>query len=93
MVTRWFSARLKSKLLLPNEDSLIKVDLQIKDIILTNGCSHALEMCINVVADANDNILVPRPGFPLYVTLCQSLQIEPRYYKLKVSFGSQATVF
>lgn len=41
-------------------------------------------MCINVVADAGDNILLPRPGFSLYVTLCQSLNIETRFYKLKV---------
>jgi tyrosine aminotransferase len=54
-------------------------------VILTSGCSHALEMCIDCMADAGDNILVPRPGFPLYVTLCQSLGIEPRFYNLLVN--------
>jgi tyrosine aminotransferase len=56
-----------------------------KDIILTSGCSHALEMCINVMANAGENILLPQPGFSLYVTLCQSLNIETKFYKLKVS--------
>ncbi len=54
-------------------------------MILTSGCSHALEMSIDCMADAGDNILVPRPGFPLYVTLCQSLGIEPRFYNLLVN--------
>jgi len=54
-------------------------------VILTSGCSHALEMSIDCMADAGDNILVPRPGFPLYVTLCQSLGIEPRFYNLLVN--------
>ena len=63
----------------------IEVDLKLQDVILTSGCSHALEMCINCLADPGDNILLPQPGFSLYVTLCQSLHIEPRYYKLKVN--------
>lgn len=53
-----------------------------EDIILTSGCSHALEMCIDGIADPGDNILIPQPGFSLYVTLCQSLGIESRFYHL-----------
>ncbi|CAF1190065.1 unnamed protein product [Adineta ricciae] len=53
-----------------------------EDVILTSGCSHALEMCVDGLADSGDNILLPRPGFSLYVTLCQSLGIEPRFYDL-----------
>ncbi|CAF1955039.1 unnamed protein product [Rotaria magnacalcarata] len=56
--------------------------LDSKDIILTSGCSHALEMCFNCIADPNDNILLPQPGFSLYLTLCLSLNIEPRFYRL-----------
>ncbi len=54
-------------------------------MILTSGCSHALEMCIDGIANPGDNILVPRPGFSLYVTLCQSLDIEARFYNLIVT--------
>jgi aspartate/methionine/tyrosine aminotransferase len=85
MVTRWFCIGLQGKPFLPNRSDLIKVSLDIKDIILASGCSHALEMCINCLADPGDNILLPQPGFSLYVTLCHSLGIEPRYYNLKVS--------
>ncbi|CAF1007375.1 unnamed protein product [Rotaria sp. Silwood1] len=56
--------------------------LKPENVILTSGCSHALEMCIDCIADSGDNILLPRPGFSLYVTLCQSLGIETRFYNL-----------
>jgi tyrosine aminotransferase len=52
------------------------------DVILTSGCSNAIEMCITVLANENDNILVPRPGFSLYETVCGHRGIEPLYYDL-----------
>ena len=39
------------------------------DVILCSGCSCSLDLCISAVANAGQNILVPRPGFPLYTTL------------------------
>ena len=35
--------------------------------------SFALDIAISTVADAGQNILVPRPGFPLYTTLSAGL--------------------
>lgn len=52
------------------------------DIILTSGCSAALEYCILALADRGQNILIPRPGFCLYQTLTEGLGIEVRYYDL-----------
>lgn len=46
------------------------------DIILSSGCSHALQMAIEVIGNDGDNILVPRPGFPLYSTLMKPIGIE-----------------
>ncbi|XP_060082304.1 tyrosine aminotransferase-like [Ylistrum balloti] len=54
-----------------------------KDVILTNGCSSALEMCITVLANAGDNILLPRPGFSIYKTLAEAIGIEVRLYNLQ----------
>uniref|UniRef100_A0A1I8B7A6 Tyrosine aminotransferase n=1 Tax=Meloidogyne hapla TaxID=6305 RepID=A0A1I8B7A6_MELHA len=54
------------------------------DVVLASGCSHALEMAIVAIADPGQNILVPRPGFPLYSTLCQPNGIESRQYKLEM---------
>lgn len=34
-----------------------------KDIILTSGCSMAIETCMKVLANQGDNILIPRPGW------------------------------
>ena len=43
------------------------------DVILCSGCSCALDIVIASMADAGQNILVPRPGFPLYTTLAAGL--------------------
>ena len=43
------------------------------DVILCSGCSCALDITISAMADAGQNILVPRPGFPLYTTLAAGL--------------------
>ena len=43
------------------------------DVILCSGCSCALDLAISTMADAGQNILVPRPGFPLYTTLSAGL--------------------
>lgn len=52
------------------------------DVILCSGCSSALEYCILALAERGQNILVPRPGFCLYHTLAEGLDIEVRYYEL-----------
>uniref|UniRef100_A0A0K0ETM7 Tyrosine aminotransferase n=1 Tax=Strongyloides stercoralis TaxID=6248 RepID=A0A0K0ETM7_STRER len=52
------------------------------DVILTSGCSHALQIAIESIANKGDNILVPKPGFPLYTTLMNPLGIEDRSYNL-----------
>ncbi|EDW00555.1 tyrosine aminotransferase [Drosophila grimshawi] len=52
------------------------------DIMLCSGCSSALEYCILALADRGQNVLVPRPGFCLYYTLAEGLNIEVRYYDL-----------
>lgn len=56
--------------------------VEAKDIILASGASGALDLCISCLANAGDNILVPRPGFSLYKTLAESLGIEVRHYDL-----------
>lgn len=39
-------------------------------------------MAINVLAEPGKNILLPRPGFPLYQTLCGGLGIGMKFYNL-----------
>ena len=52
------------------------------DVILCSGCSCSLDLCITVLANPGDNILVPRPGFPLYSTLAKGLGINTKEYNL-----------
>ena len=35
-------------------------------------CSGALEIVINGLVNEGDNLLVPKPGFPLYQVLAES---------------------
>ncbi len=55
------------------------------DILLTNGCSQALDLCITCLANPGENILIPRPGFSIYKTLAGTLGINVKYYDLLVS--------
>lgn len=53
-----------------------------KDVVVTSGCSDALNICIGVLCDEGTNILLPRPGFSLYETLASSKGVECRFYDL-----------
>lgn len=52
------------------------------DVFITSGASHALDLCISLLGSPGSNILIPRPGFPLYRTLCASHGIDCRPYDL-----------
>lgn len=52
------------------------------DVILTSGCSAALDYCITVLAGRGQNILIPRPGFSIYRTQADGHGIEVRSYNL-----------
>lgn len=52
------------------------------DIIMTSGCSSALDMCITALGADGDNILCPKPGFSIYSTLAEGMHIEIRHYNL-----------
>jgi hypothetical protein len=55
------------------------------DIYLANGCSQAIDLCITVLANRGQNILIPKPGFSIYKTLAGTLGIDVKYYQLIVS--------
>ncbi|EDV35072.1 uncharacterized protein Dana_GF22556 [Drosophila ananassae] len=57
-------------------------EIQSDEVVLCSGCSSALEYCILALADRGQNVLIPRPGFCLYHTLAEGLDIEVRYYDL-----------
>lgn len=56
--------------------------MDLQDVILASGCSHALDLCICVLAKPGQHILIPRPGFPLYKTLTSVYGVHFRQYNL-----------
>ncbi|CAH0474639.1 unnamed protein product [Peronospora belbahrii] len=52
------------------------------DIIIASGCSGAIEIALQGFLNPGDNILLPKPGFPLYQALCEAHKIECRFYNL-----------
>lgn len=56
-------------------------ELTANDVILTTGCSMAIEMCIMTLANPGENILIPRPSWN-YTTWTGGPSIEARLYNL-----------
>lgn len=63
----------------------MRAPLTMDDIIIASGCSGAIEIALQGLLNPGDNILLPKPGFPLYQALCEAHKIECRFYNLKVS--------
>ncbi|KAH3772763.1 tyrosine aminotransferase-like isoform X2 [Dreissena polymorpha] len=63
--------------------STSKSNVNAKDVILTSGCSGALDLCITCLANPGQNILIPRPGFSIYKTLAESIGVHARHYNLQ----------
>uniref|UniRef100_A0A669E3D2 Tyrosine aminotransferase n=1 Tax=Oreochromis niloticus TaxID=8128 RepID=A0A669E3D2_ORENI len=73
---------LQSRQAVANFYSCPEAPLEAEDVILTSGCSQAIDLAISVLCNPGDNILVPCPGFSLYKTLAVSMGIEVRLYNL-----------
>lgn len=51
-----------------------------RDVILTSGASHALDLCFSALLDPGDSVLLPSLSFPLYETICAYLGAQVRRY-------------
>jgi tyrosine aminotransferase len=51
-------------------------------VIVTNGCSGALELALSSLLDAGATVLVPQPEFPLYQEIATSLGANVIHYRL-----------
>ncbi|XP_010555108.1 PREDICTED: tyrosine aminotransferase-like [Tarenaya hassleriana] len=52
------------------------------DVYLTAGCAQAIEILISVLAFPGANILLPRPGYPIYDCRASFAGLEVRYFDL-----------
>jgi tyrosine aminotransferase len=57
------------------------------DVIITSGCSHALDLSISALSECGKTILLPDPGFPLYGALCKKYNVETRTYPINMEEG------
>ncbi|XP_078112316.1 tyrosine aminotransferase isoform X1 [Sander vitreus] len=73
---------LKSRQAVANFYTCPEAPLEAEDVILTSGCSQAIDLAISVLCNPGDNILVPCPGFSLYKTLAVSMGIKVKLYNL-----------
>lgn len=62
------------------------------DVVIASGCSGAIALVLPTLANPGDNVLVPRPGFSLYGTVCDNAGVEARHYELLPERGWEADV-
>ncbi|CAN6231420.1 unnamed protein product [Urochloa humidicola] len=60
------------------------------DIYLTSGCCQAIEIMISVLAQPGSNILLPKPGFPMYESRTTFSNLEARHFNLIPEQGWEA---
>lgn len=54
-----------------------------EDVVITSGCSGALEMAISALCSEGSTIMIPCPGFSLYRTIAESKGLVVMAYPLK----------
>jgi alanine-synthesizing transaminase len=50
-------------------------------VLITAGTSEGIEIALNAIADAGDEVLVPSPTYPLYTAVLAKIAAVPRYYR------------
>uniref|UniRef100_A0A0C9S8V9 TSA: Wollemia nobilis Ref_Wollemi_Transcript_3322_1541 transcribed RNA sequence n=1 Tax=Wollemia nobilis TaxID=56998 RepID=A0A0C9S8V9_9CONI len=60
------------------------------DVYLTGGCRQAMEVVLAILSRKDANILLPRPGYPLYDVLLAYNGIQARHYNLIPERGWEA---
>nr|AQX17834.1 tyrosine aminotransferase [Bathyctena chuni] len=59
-----------------------KSPLTFEDVYITSGCSDALRVAMDCLGSEKGNILLPKPGFPLYQTIAGNRGIPVKFYNL-----------
>ncbi len=67
----------------------IKGIKNIQDIFVTTGAAEAIDIVISSLLNPGENILTPKPGYPLYTALEAKLSLEVNPYFLNESNGWQ----
>ncbi|KAF5179276.1 Tyrosine aminotransferase [Thalictrum thalictroides] len=60
----------------------LSYELSAEDVFLTVGCIQSIEIVLSVLARRGANILLPRPGFPIYESRATFSNLEIRHFDL-----------
>ena len=64
------------------ESRFNNVDLSPEDIVITQGVSEGIQFVFRALLDAGDEVLVPSPSYPLYLSVPRLVYAEPVEYRL-----------
>lgn len=56
-------------------------------VVLTSGTSEGIELALNALADAGDEVLVPTPTYPLYTAVTAKIGARAVYYRTDPAHG------
>ncbi|XP_074311159.1 putative aminotransferase TAT2 [Silene latifolia] len=56
--------------------------LAMDDVFVTSGCTNAIDIALSMIARPGSNVLIPKPGFPIYELCASFRQIEVKHYNL-----------
>ncbi|KAG5551282.1 hypothetical protein RHGRI_009637 [Rhododendron griersonianum] len=57
------------------------------DAFVTSGCTQAIDVALSILARPGMNILLPKPGFPIYELCAAFRNLEVRHYNLLPNSG------
>jgi len=61
----------------------------VQDVFVTAGASEAVDICLTALINPGENVLTPRPDYPLYSAVLCKLGIEINAYELNEEDGWQ----
>ncbi|CAN6328902.1 unnamed protein product [Urochloa humidicola] len=67
-------------------------ELSTGDVVLTAGCNHGIEIMMAILATPGANVLLPRPGYPLYEARAALSGLEFRHYDLLPEKGWEVDI-
>jgi alanine-synthesizing transaminase len=61
----------------------------VQDVFITNGAGEAVDLCLTALLNPGDNVLTPRPDYPLYPAVLCKVGADPNPYYLNEDDGWQ----
>eukprot|EP01108_Squamamoeba_japonica_P003791 TRINITY_DN3037_c0_g1_i1.p2 TRINITY_DN3037_c0_g1~~TRINITY_DN3037_c0_g1_i1.p2 ORF type:complete len:415 (-),score=224.52 TRINITY_DN3037_c0_g1_i1:30-1274(-) len=65
-----------------NRDLDESLHVDASSVCIASGCSHALQIALAALCDPGSNVVLPRPGFSVYQTICAFSGVDVRHYDL-----------